>query len=411
VKPVAARLATHRFDEATSILASMATKQTSKARGAQRLKGGRRAYRRIVAKFGTALLTSGTSSLDAKMMAALTGQIAQLREDGIEVIVVSSGAIAAGRERLGLGDERKDIPFRQVLASVGQSHLMQTYDKLFAGHGIVVGQTLLTRRDLSDRLGYLNARNTLLALVDAGVVPVVNENDVVAVEEIEGALIGDNDNLSALVANLVDAGLLAILTDTGGLHTADPRRDAQATLIERVERITPEVERLADDSGTPHGVGGMITKLQAAKLATAGGTDVAIANGHERDALLRLARGDALGTFFPATSDRMESRKRWLLSGLAARGKIVVDAGAVRALASQGRSLLPAGVTGVSGRFERGDTVAICDDEGRRIAIGMTNYDHEDAAAIKGVRSDRIAQVLGYEYGSELVHRNNLVLL
>ena len=398
----------------------MATKQTSRAKGARGPTGEQRSYRRVVAKFGTALLTSGTSSLDTKMMAALAKQVAHLRADGVEVIVVSSGAIAAGRERLGLGDERRDIPFRQVLASVGQSHLMQTYDRLFAGHGIVVGQTLLTRRDLSDRLGYLNARNTLLALVDAGAVPIVNENDVVAVEEIEGALIGDNDNLSALVANLVDADLLAILTDTGGLHTADPRRDPDATLVERVERITPEIERLADDSGTPHGVGGMITKLQAAKLATAGGANVVIANGHERDALERLAGGDALerlvkgetiGTLFPAASDRVESRKRWMLAGLSARGKIVVDAGAAKALTAQGKSLLPAGVRDVTGPFERGDAVSICEEQGRRIAIGITNYGHEDASAIRGVRSDRIEELLGHEYGAELVHRNNLVVL
>jgi glutamate 5-kinase len=239
----------------------------------------------------------------------------------------------------------------------------------------------------------------------------VNENDVVAVEEIADTVIGDNDNLSALVANLVDADLLALLTDTGGLYTADPRRDSDAQLVERVERITPEIERLADDSGTPHGVGGMITKLQAAKLATAGGTDVVIASGREPNALERLARGEALGTLFPASTDRMESRKRWMLSGLAARGRIVVDAGAAKALLAQGKSLLPAGVRDVAGPFDRGDAVSIYADDGRRIAIGITNYGHRDVAAIKGARSDRIAGVLGHEYGAEVIHRNNLVLL
>lgn len=372
-----------------------------------------------MAKFGTGLLTAGTERLDLEVMAALAGQVARLRLRGLEVVVVTSGAIAAGRQRLNLTDgadsgrqaTRRDIPFRQVLASVGQSHLMQTYDQLFQQHEIVVAQTLLTRRDLSDRVGYLNARNTLLALLELGALPIVNENDAVAVEEIADAVIGDNDNLSALVANLLDADLLALLTDTSGLYTADPRRHADAQLIPRVERITPEIERLAGDAETPHGVGGMITKLQAAKLATAGGADVVIADGREPNALERLAQGEALGTLFPATSDRMESRKRWMLSGLSARGKIIVDAGAAKALRSHGRSLLPAGVRDVVGPFERGDAVSIYDEDGHRVAIGITSYSHEDAAAIRGVRSDRIPQVLGHEYGAELVHRNNLVVL
>ena len=370
-----------------------------------------RPHRRVVAKFGTSLLTAGSDRLDLPVMSALVAQVAGLRAGGVDVIVVTSGSIAAGRHRLAAGTERKEIPFRQVLAAVGQNRLMQVYDGLFAEHDLLVAQTLLTRRDLADRVGYLNARNTLLALLEYGVVPIVNENDVVAVDEIEGVLIGDNDNLSALVTNLVDADLLAILTDTGGLHTADPRRRPDAELVPLVERITPEIEALADDAATPHGVGGMVTKLQAAKLATSGGADVVIANGHEPDVLTRLVAGDAIGTRFPATGDRVESRKRWMLAGLAERGTIVVDAGAVKALRSGGKSLLPAGVRDVSGRFERGDTVAIHGEEGGRIAIGITNYASDDVAAIRGLRSDRIEEVLGHEYGEEVVHRNNLALL
>jgi glutamate 5-kinase len=390
------------------------------ARGPKRAAGSeRRAYRRVVVKVGTGLLTSGSDRLDLDVMGGLAGQVAALRRGRVDVVLVSSGAIAAGRDRLraaghlrdGRMAPRKDMPFRQVLASVGQSHLMQTYDQLFRKHDIVVAQTLLTRRDLADRVGYLNARNTLLALIEVGALPIVNENDVVAVEEIADAHIGDNDNLSALVANLIDADLLVLLTDTGGLHTADPRRDANAELIPFVERITPEIEALARGTESPHGVGGMITKLQAAKLATAGGADVRIAAGREPRVLERLVAGEALGTSFPATGDRMESRKRWMLSALSARGRIVVDDGAAKALVSQGKSLLPAGVREIAGPFQRGDTVSICDDRGMRIAVGVTNYGHEDAAAIKGVRSDRIAEVLGHEYGAELVHRNNLVLL
>jgi glutamate 5-kinase len=388
----------------------MATQKSARKKGALHREDGR-PYRRIVAKFGTNLLTGGASRLDLRVMAALVGQVARLRHLGIEVIIVSSGAIAAGRHRLGLRKQRKDIPFRQVLASVGQTHLMQSYDELFAWHDIVVGQTLLTRRDLADRIGYLNARNTLLALLELGAVPVVNENDVVAVEEIEGAHIGDNDNLSAYVANLVDADLLALITDTPGLYTDDPRRNEEAELIPRVDKITPEIDRLAGGTDTPFAVGGMATKIEAAKLATAGGADVVIASGHEAGVLERLVRGESIGTLFPAAIDRMESRKRWMLAGLAARGKIIVDDGAARALASQGKSLLPAGVRSVEGRFERGDAVAICAPDGTRVAIGVSNYDRHEVEAIQGLRSDRIEQVLGHEYGAEVVHRSNLVVL
>jgi glutamate 5-kinase len=375
-----------------------------------------KSYKRIVAKFGTGLLTSGTERLDTDMISTLAEQIAKLRSGGHEVIVVTSGAIAAGRERLQVSHAdqaagRKDMPFRQVLASVGQSHLMQTYDSAFRKHDIVVAQTLLTKRDLSDRVAYLNARNTLLALLEVGALPIVNENDVVAVEEIADMRIGDNDNISALVANLVDADLLAILSDVKGLYTADPRQNADAELIPNVERVTPEIEALAGGTGSAHGVGGMVTKLQAAKLATAGGTDVVIAEGREQHVLERLASGEAIGTLFRSTGDRMESRKRWMLSGLAARGKIVVDGGAAKALRSGGRSLLPAGVKEIEGPFERGDIVPVYDDEGHRIAVGITNYAHADATAIRGVRSDKIADVLGHEFGAELIHRNNLVVL
>ncbi len=367
-------------------------------------------YRRIVAKFGTNVLTAGTDRLDLDVMSALVGQVALLHKRAAEVIVVTSGAIAAGRHRLGMPRDRKDMPFRQVLAAVGQSDLMQAYQQLFAGHGIAVAQTLLTRRDLADRQGYLNARNTLLALLELRVVPVVNENDVVAVEEIEGAKIGDNDNLSALVANLVDADLLVLLTDTGGLYTADPQRDPSARLIPRVDRIDAGIEALAGDT-TGRGVGGMATKLQAARLATSGGCAVAIAAGRERDALVRLAQGHELGTLFPAGVDRMESRKRWMLAGLSLKGSIQVDDGACRALREQKRSLLPAGVRDVQGSFQRGDAVAITDGEGKRIACGIANYDAEEILRIRGLRSDRIEAALGHHYGGEVVHRDNLVLL
>jgi glutamate 5-kinase len=384
------------------------TRQSSKSKRQSSQEGLR--YRRIVAKVGTNVLTAGTDRLDLEVMAALVGQVARLHKEGAAVLVVTSGAIAAGRHRLGVSRDRRGMPFRQMLAAVGQSDLMQAYQELFAQHEITVAQTLLTRRDLADRQGYLNARNTLLGLLELGVAPIINENDVVAVEEIEGASIGDNDNLSALVANLVDADLLVLLTDQAGLYTADPRRDAKARLIPRVERIDTEIERLA--GGTRgRGVGGMATKLQAARLALAGGTPVVIAEGREREVLIRLARGEELGTLFPSGVDRMESRKRWMVAGLSLRGSIAVDAGASRALREQRRSLLPAGVRDVEGEFERGDAVAITDDDGRRIACGIANYGAQEILHIRGVRSDRIEGVLGHHYGGEVVHRDNLVLL
>jgi glutamate 5-kinase len=367
-------------------------------------------HRRIVAKVGTNVLTAGTDRLDLEVMAALVGQVARLHKAGAAVLVVTSGAIAAGRRRLGVSRDRKGMPFRQMLAAVGQSDLMQAYQELFAWHDITIAQTLLTRRDLADRQGYLNARNTLLGLLELGIAPIINENDVVAVDEIEGAKIGDNDNLSALVANLVDADLLVLLTDQAGLYTADPRRDAKARLIPRVERIDPEIERLAGDT-MGRGVGGMVTKLQAARLALAGGTDVVIADGREREVLIRLARREEIGTLFPSRVDRMESRKRWMLTGLSLKGSIAVDAGASRALQEQERSLLPAGVRDVEGDFQRGDAVAITDGDGRRIAYGIANYSAEEILRIRGLRSDRIEEALGHHYGGEVVHRDNLVLL
>jgi glutamate 5-kinase len=367
-------------------------------------------YRRVVAKVGTNVLTAGGDRLDLEVMASLVGQVARLREQGVQVAMVSSGAIAAGRHRLGVKGEARDVPQRQVLAAVGQPDLMYAYQQLFAWHGITIAQTLLSRRDLSDRQGYLNARNTLMALLQLGVVPIVNENDVVAVEEIEGAAIGDNDTLSALVANLVDADLLVILTDTDGLYTADPYLDPQAQLIRRVERIDAEVERLAGASHGP-GRGGMITKVQAARLATASGTHVVIANGHSRDVLVRVVAGEQVGTLFPAAIDRLESRKRWMLSGLSWRGRIVIDEGAVKALRGGKASLLPAGVVGTAGDFQRGDVVAIVDAQGQQVACGIANYSAQEVEAIKGLRSDRIAELLGYTYGQEVVHRDNLVLM
>ena len=380
-------------------------KDSSKAEGTSPLR-----YKRLVVKAGTNVLTGGTEHLDRGVMSGLVAQIARLHGFGAEVIVVTSGAIAAGRDTLGVSRERRDIPFRQVLAAVGQSQLMHSYEQLFAQHGISVAQALLTWKDLSDRQGYLNVRNTLLALLDLGVVPVLNENDVVAVDEM-GEAFGDNDKLSALVANLVDADLLAVLTDTDGLYTADPRIDPGATLIRRVEKVEPDIEALAGKRRNPQARGGMPTKLEAARLVTSSGIAMVICNGLEKDILLRLAQGEEPGTLFVPTASKMESRKRWMLSGLSTRGEIRVDQGAALALLNQNRSLLPAGVKGVEGEFQRGDIVYIWGEETQKVACGIVNYSSADIASIKGARSDRIMSILGYHYGEEVVHRNNMVLL
>ena len=368
-------------------------------------------YQRIVAKFGTSLLTGGSDHLNQDIMSNLVAQVARLHQQGLELLIVSSGAIAAGRHKLGLTKKIRGIPFKQVLASVGQSHLMNIYQQLFGQHDITVAQALLTKADLSDRAGYLNARNTLLALLELRVICIANENDVVAVDEIQEAKFGDNDNLSAMVANLIDADLLLLLTDTAGLYTADPNRHPDARLIPQVDKIDLEIERLAVDTTSELGIGGTTTKIEAAKLATASGVTVFIADGRQPDIILRLAAGEALGTrFLPATS-KLESRKRWMLSGLSTKGKLVVDSGAALALRKQNRSLLPTGIKHIEGTFQRGDIVNIHDPQDSQIGCGITNYSSADIEAIKGAHSREIAALLGHDYGSEVVHRNNLVVL
>jgi glutamate 5-kinase len=368
-------------------------------------------YRRLVLKLGTSLLTGGSDHLDQKIISGLVTQAAKLHNQGLELLIVSSGAIAAGRYKLGLSRERKGIPFKQVLASVGQGRLMNIYDELFSQHNITVAQALLTRSDLADRAGYLNARNTLLALLELGVICIVNENDVVAVDEIQEASFGDNDSLSAMVANLVDADLLSILSDIAGLYTADPHRNPDARLIPQVDRIDSEIESLATDIHGTHGTGGMATKIEAARLATDSGVTVIIADGREPDIIVRLAAGEKVGTRFLPTVSKLESRQRWMLSGLSTRGKLVVDSGAASALKKQNRSLLAAGIIQIEGEFQRGDIVNLYDPDGVRLGCGITNYSSADIVAIKGVHSNKIAETLGYDYGSEVVHRNNLVVL
>ncbi|MDP7239952.1 MAG: glutamate 5-kinase, partial [Dehalococcoidia bacterium] len=349
---------------------------------------------RLVVKLGTSLLTGCSERLDLTVMSSLVGQVAALHAQGREVIIVSSGAVAAGRQWLDTDTGRKDTSFKQVLAAVGQSRLMNAYEQLFSWHGVTVAQALLTRTDLAHRASYLNARNTILALLELRVVPIVNENDVVAVDELEGATFGDNDNLSAMVANLVDAELLAILTDTSGLCTADPHLDPQACLIDTVEHIDEEIEAMALGSAGS-GIGGMATKVQAAKLATAAGVAVVVADGRGHGVISRLAAGDSVGTRFVPTASRVEGRRRWLLSSRV-KGSLRVDDGAAHALAQDNKSLLPVGVKGVEGDFQRGEVVCINNWKGKQIACGITNYSSHELSLIQGVHSEKISLTLGH---------------
>ncbi len=375
-------------------------------------------YRRIVVKVGTNLLTAGGDSLHAPTIRRIIGQVAALHRMEIQVVLVSSGAIAAGRETLGLmtrrpngGLRRKDIPFKQVMAALGQSRLMQRYNDGFAEHGMQVAQALITKGDLDNREGYLNVRNTLEGLIALGVVPIVNENDVVDVHEIGEIVFGDNDTLSAAVANVVDAGLLIILTDTDGLYETDPRRDPDAKLIHRVEEIDEQIEALAGAPGSARGRGGMATKIDAAKAATAIGIPVLVAGGHVPRILERVVAGEEIGTLFARRDDRVHSKERWLLSGLGSRGRITVDEGAVTALRASRCSLLPAGVSGVSGDFGRGDVVDICDPGGDRIGSGLTQYSAEEIERIKGAKTGDIVKLLGYRYIDEIVLPGDMALL
>jgi glutamate 5-kinase len=366
-------------------------------------------FQRIVVKLGTSTLTAGTNRLSPPHLVDLVRQISWLQASGKEMMVVSSGAIAVGRERLNYPQLPKDIPAKQMLAAVGQPHLMALYEQLFGLYGVIVAQILLTRTDLSDRRRYLNSRNTLTALIAQGAVPIINENDTVATEEIR---VGDNDNLSAFVANLVEADLLILLTDQPGLLTSDPRRNPEAKLIKVVgEAEIPEnLWQAAGGTSTGLGTGGMVTKLQAAGLARRSGTTVVIARGQEPDVLIRLAQGEELGTRFLPVTSFVEGRKRYLLAGRSAVGKLKVDDGAVQAL-HHGSSLLPVGLTEVEGQFERGDSLSVVDSTGREIARGLVNYSSTDLKRIRGQRSDGIEEILGYVYGDEVIHRDNLVLL
>lgn len=361
---------------------------------------------RIVVKVGSSTLSHATGKLNLHRMEQLVRELADLRNQGKEVVLVSSGAQAAGIGRLGLARRPRTIPEKQATAAVGQGILMHMYEKLFAEYGVAVAQVLLTREDMSDRRRFLNARNALNALLDYHAIPVINENDTIAVDEIK---FGDNDTLSALVACLIDADLLIILSDIDGLFSANPQENPDATLIAEVGEVTPEIEQLAGGAGSRLGTGGMTTKLLAGRIAINSGFPMIITNGRKSGAIRRVVAGEPLGTMFMPRENRLQTKKKWIAFGSSVQGKIIVDSGAGKALREQGKSLLPSGVMDVEGSFDIGNTVSvIC--AGGEIARGIVNYPSEEIVKIKGKKTTEIEKVLGYKDYDEIIHRDNLVV-
>jgi len=365
--------------------------------------------RRIVVKVGSAVLTSSEQGLDQNRIERLASDISAIMAEGREVVLVSSGAIAAGLAKLGL-KKTKDMPLslKQAAAAIGQSGLMWMYEKTFSTHGKKVAQVLLTREDLSNRTRFLNARNTLQTLLDHGVIPIINENDTVSVDEIK---FGDNDNLSSMVVHLTDADLLVILSDIEGLYTADPKIDPSAVLIPLVEKITAEVERFAGDTHTSIGTGGMCSKLMTAKKVGTYGAPMVIVNGKQNGVLQALFEGEEVGTLFLPKPDKQDSRKHWIAYTVCSNGRVMVDDGALDALMHKGKSLLPGGIVKTEGNFKVGDCVTCVDRHDIAFARGLVKYSSADLDRIKGLKTSQIVSVLGHKDYDEVIHRDDLVLL
>ncbi len=364
--------------------------------------------KRVVIKIGSRVITCADAGLDAAVIGRLAAEVAGVRAMNREVIMVSSGAVAAGRKELGINGKPRTIPQKQAAAAVGQSRLMHAYEEAFELHNHKVAQILLTRDDLADRQRFLNARATLDTLLDCGIIPIINENDTVVVDEIK---FGDNDNLSALVTNLTEADLLVILTDIEGLFDKDPRTGSDARLIPLVRSISREIERGAGGAGSMVGTGGMVTKLAAAKKVGRSGIPTIIVNGKTPGQLGKAIAGEDVGTLFLAAREVLNRRKHWIAYTLRPRGKVIVDSGAAEVLHQHGRSLLPSGISQVEGEFQRGACVRVCGPDGSEFARGITDYSHQEIARILGHKSREIEEILGYRYGDEIIHRDNLVML
>ncbi|MFQ5469228.1 MAG: glutamate 5-kinase [Gammaproteobacteria bacterium] len=365
--------------------------------------------KRWVIKVGSSLLTNNGMGLDESLISQWVEQIAGIRRENIEVVLVSSGAVSEGVKRLGWKKRPHALHELQAAAAIGQMGLIQAYESSFQGFGMHTAQVLLTHDDLADRQRYLNARSTLRTLLDLGIVPVINENDTVAAEELR---FGDNDTLAGLVANLIEANILILLTDQKGMYDLDPRKHKDATLIREAHAGDEQLERLAAAGGVGQwGQGGMLTKVRAASYAARSGTCTIIASGKESDVLSTILEGRDTGTLILPQQEALAARKQWLAGQLQVKGRLVIDAGAVRVLRESGRSLLPVGVSSVSGQFHRGDVVVCVDDAGREIARGLVNYSAAETQKLKGQASDMVESLLGYVDEPELIHRDNLVLI
>ena len=364
----------------------------------------------IVVKVGTRVLTKADGTLNDERIAQLAEELNSIKEAGRHPVLVSSGAVGAGLSQLGLKQRPTDLAQLQAVAAVGQTKLIEAYDRTFRKHGRHAAQVLLTAEDLHDRQRYLNVRNTLLMLLEFGAVPVINENDTVAVDELMTTF-GDNDRLAAMVTNLLRAPLLVILSDVGGLYDGDPSLPT-STVLHTVPRIDETVEGLVRDKLTGLSKGGMASKLRAARMVTSAGESVIIASGRDTQVLSRILSGELVGTLFPSQGKSLSPKKRWIgFSAQQPRGRVVLDLGARRAIVEQGRSLLAIGITALEGTFDKGDVVAVAGPDGKELARGLTNYSAQDLSKIKGLKSDRIAEVLGHRPYEEVIHRDNLVLI
>ena len=365
--------------------------------------------KRIVVKVGSSTITHANGKCDFSRIDKLARELSDWQNQDKEMILVTSGAVAVGVDRLGLPGKPKTIPGKQAAAAVGQGILMHTYEKIFAEYGQVVAQVLLTRMETIDRHRYTNARNTFMELLRQRVIPIVNENDVVALDELK---IGDNDNMSALVASIVDADLVIILSDVDGLYTANPQTHPDAKLVSRVEEITPEIEASAGGAGSSVGTGGMFTKIQAAKNATTSGINLVIASGSEKEAISRILEGEEVGTLFVSKENRLQFRKRWLAFGSRIMGRVIVDSGCEQAIKKAGGcSILPVGIAAVEGDFEAGNTVSVVTAGGREIARGLSHYSSDELKKIAGCQTAEIEECLGHKAFGEGIHRDDLVIL
>ncbi|UCH80927.1 MAG: glutamate 5-kinase [Nitrospiraceae bacterium] len=363
--------------------------------------------KRLVIKIGSSILASAEQGLNTRRLRTITKDISEIMDRGYEVVLVSSGAVAAGLKKLGLKSKPHDIKLKQAAAAIGQSSLMWAYEHNFAKFRKKAAQVLLTRDDIANRVRYINAKNTLFTLIGYGVIPLINENDPVAVDEIK---FGDNDMLAALAAGLVEADMLIIMSDVDGLYTKNPIQKG-AEIIRSIKKITADIEKLAGGKGSAVGTGGMYSKLLAAKQANDHGIPVVIMNGRKAGLLEKLVDGNKIGTYFEPNMQRMSSKKGWIAYGVRAKGAIYLDEGAVNALLTMGRSLLPSGIAKVEGNFEVGDYIRCLDRRGKKIAKGLTNYSSSELEKIKGRKTSEIEKALGYKYSDEVIHRNNLVIV